>query len=98
MRKLIGSLHFKGCHNVLILLILKSIINLGSVMLCANSDDIEYTWKVKIGMQYFYKLYESLNGSMGTWEKSVVVKHGGKGIIVDSEKQLYKWICMAIML
>jgi hypothetical protein len=49
-------------------------------------------------MQYFYKLYESLNGSMGTWEKSVVVKHGGKGIIVDSEKQLYKWICMAIML
>jgi hypothetical protein len=41
-------------------------------------------------MQYVHKLYESSNVSMGTWKKSVVVKHVGKGVIVDSEKQMYK--------
>jgi hypothetical protein len=46
-------------------------------------------------MQYFHRLYESWNGSMETWEKSVVVKHVGKGVIVDSKKQMYKWVYMA---
>jgi hypothetical protein len=32
-------------------------------------------------------LYESLNGSMEAGEKSVVAKHVGKGVIVNSEKK-----------
>jgi hypothetical protein len=28
-------------------------------------------------------------------EKNVVVKHVGKGVIVDSEKQMYRWVHMA---
>jgi hypothetical protein len=55
-------------------------------------------WKVRIGVKYFYRLYESWNGSMGTWEKSVVIKHVGKGVIVDSEKQMYRWVHMAKMI
>jgi hypothetical protein len=27
-------------------------------------------------------------------EKRVVVKHVGKGIIVDSKKQMCRWMCM----
>jgi hypothetical protein len=41
-------------------------------------------------MHYFHKLYENSNGSMSTWKKSVVVKHVGKEVIVDNEKQMYK--------
>jgi hypothetical protein len=35
---------------------------------------------------------------MGTGEKSVVVKRIGKGVIVDSGKQMCRWVCMAHML
>jgi hypothetical protein len=35
---------------------------------------------------------------METGEKRVVAMHVGKGVIVDSEKQMYKWVCMAKML
>jgi hypothetical protein len=47
-------------------------------MLWATNDDMEYkiwnvgwciAWKVKIGMQYFHRLYESSNGSKGIWKK-----------------------------
>jgi UDP-N-acetylglucosamine transferase subunit ALG13 len=31
---------------------------------------------------------------MGTGEKSIVVKHVGKGVIVDSKKHMYRWVHM----
>ena len=46
-------------------------------------------------MEYFQRLYESWNISMGMGEKNVVVNHVEKGVIVGSEKQMYKWVHMA---
>jgi hypothetical protein len=31
-------------------------------------------------------------------EKKAMVEHVGNGIIVDSEKQMYRWMCMAKIL
>jgi hypothetical protein len=44
-------------------------------------------------------LYESWNGSMERGLKSAMVKHVGKGVIVvDSERQMCKWVHMAKIL
>jgi hypothetical protein len=32
---------------------------------------------------------------MGMGEKSIVVKHVGKEVIVDSKKEMYRWMYMA---
>jgi hypothetical protein len=32
---------------------------------------------------------------MGIGEKRVVIEHVVKGVIVNSEKQIYRWVCMA---
>jgi hypothetical protein len=31
-------------------------------------------------------------------KKNVVVKHVGKRVIVNSKKQMYRWLCMAKLL
>jgi hypothetical protein len=47
---------------------------------------------VKSKNQYviFYRLYESWNGLMGMGKESVVVKYVGEGVIVDSERKIYR--------
>jgi hypothetical protein len=49
-------------------------------------------------MKFFHRLYETWNKSMGMGEKNVVVLHVRKVVIVDSEKQICTWMCMAKML
>jgi hypothetical protein len=34
---------------------------------------------------------------METGEKNIVVKHVGKGVIVDNKEQMYRWMCMTKM-
>jgi hypothetical protein len=43
---------------------------------------------------FFHRLHENWNGSMETGKKSVFVKHVGKEVIVDSEKQNCRWACI----
>jgi hypothetical protein len=71
-------------------------------MLCTMSNNLECGMKnVESGVMHksekqelmcniFHRLYKSWNVSMGIGKKSVIVKHVGKGIIVDSKKQMCK--------
>jgi hypothetical protein len=51
-------------------------------------------WCIDVKNENWYVMFSSIIWKLE--QKSVVVKHVvGKGVIVDSEKQMYRWVCMA---